>query len=239
MRFPARRVDKTDLQHALDQVHGIDGGTILMRFVLRAMKKARYDGKNVGHFGLASECYCHFTSPIRRYPDTLVHRVIKESLNPHEGSRELIQSMRDRLEEQALHTSEREVNADDIERQATTIKSLEFLLPHLGEVFDGRIAGIAPFGIFVQLNPWPIEGLVPIRMLDDDYYEFDEISNTLRGRASGKLYRLTDKVKVQIQRIDPTGGQMDLILVQANPKKPPKSQTQAPRFKRTKKGKRK
>ncbi len=238
VRFPSRHVDKSDLQYALDQVHRIDGGTILMRFVLRAMKKARYDGKNVGHFGLASPCYCHFTSPIRRYPDTLVHRLIKESIQPGGGNQDLIESMRDRVEEQGIHTSEREMNADDIERQATTIKSLEFLLPHLGEVFEGRIAGVAQFGIFVQLNPWPIEGLVPVRELDDDFYEFDEITNTLHGRASGKVYRLTDKVKVQIQRIDPTAGQMDLALVQASPRRPAKSNTQAPRFKRTKAKKR-
>lgn len=214
IRFAAGPLGMADLQKALNQIHVLPGGTILMRVVLRAMKKARYDGRNVGHYGLASEKYCHFTSPIRRYPDLLVHRVIKQRLKS-DGKSDLIEEIAARIGEFAIHTSEREVNADDIERKATTIKALEFIQPHLGEVFEGRVAGIAQFGLFVQLDRWPIEGLIPVRYLQDDYYDFDEVSQTLVGRRSGKTFRLTDKVKVQIERVDPTGGQMDLLLLQS------------------------
>lgn len=236
IRFPRGPIRKEDLQTALDQLHDVPGSTILMRFVLRAMKKARYDGKNVGHFGLASEKYCHFTSPIRRYPDLLVHRVIKWSFDS-EANKEHLHEAEERLNEFAIHTSEREVNADDIERKATTIKALEFIAPHMGEVYEGRIAGITNFGIFVQLDPWPIEGLIPIRYLDDDYYDFEENAHILKGRRSGRVYRLTDKVKVQIERIDPPAGQMDLLLVQSASKATRKDSRAVRSYSKPRKGK--
>jgi ribonuclease R len=119
----------------------------------------------------------------------------------------------------AGHTSEREERAEGIERDATVIKALEFMKPRLGEVFDGLISGLAPFGLFIQLDRWPIEGLVPIRTLDDDRYDFDELTYTLRGRRSGRTFSLAQPVRVLVERVDPPARQMDLQLLQKGPEK--------------------
>jgi ribonuclease R len=214
-RLPKKKVERNDLQAALDKIKDIQGGGIVMRLILRSLKRARYSERNLGHFGLASARYSHFTSPIRRYPDLLVHRVLKEFLPSMSLPAERRQELIDAMPEIAAHTSNREELATEIERDATDVKSLEFMKPRLGEVFDGMISGIARFGLFVQLDPWPIEGLIPVRSLDDDYYDFDELTNTLRGRNSGRKFSLAEKVRVIVERVDPPARQMDLALVQS------------------------
>ena len=194
--------------------------TIIMRMILRSLKKARYSERNAGHYGLASPCYCHFTSPIRRYPDLLVHRVVKEYLSPKGLSPALRQSLAEALPAMAAHTSEREERAAGIEREAVQIKSLEFIKPYIGEVIDGTVSGITDFGFFVQLDPWPIDGLVHVRTLEDDRYDFDEETFTLRGRRGGRIFHLADRVRVVIERVDPPAGQMDLRLMQKEQGRP-------------------
>ncbi|MCX7016460.1 MAG: ribonuclease R [Candidatus Sumerlaeota bacterium] len=213
IRFP-KHILPDDLQRALDRASEIEGGGLITRMILRALAKARYCERNLGHFGLASPCYCHFTSPIRRYPDLLVHRVVREAMAPGGMKTSLRGELFERLPDMAGHTSEREERAEEIERDATTIKALEFMKPRLGEVFNGRVSGLTPFGMFVELEPWPIEGMVPLRSLDDDRYDYDPMTNTLVGRRSGRTFTLAQKVRVVVERVDPPARQMDLGLLQ-------------------------
>ncbi|OPZ20285.1 MAG: Ribonuclease R [candidate division BRC1 bacterium ADurb.BinA364] len=219
VRLPAREIKPEDLQAAIARVAKMEGGSILMRIILRSLKKARYSERNQGHHGLASACYCHFTSPIRRYPDLIVHRVIKEWLAAGRLSPERQADWEDAAPQLAEHTSMREVRADDIERMAMDIMSLKFLQPNVGEVVDGMISDLAPIGFFVRLDPWPIEGLVHVRSLEDDRYDFDEDIYALRGQRTGRLFRPTQKVRVFIEKVDPLGRRLDLKLVDARPAK--------------------
>lgn len=200
------------LQAALRQAEKIDGGHIVRRLILRALKRAEYSPRNAGHFGLASPCYCHFTSPIRRYPDVIVHRQIKALA----AGRELVYRVSDDGEELARlgdHTSSRERRAQDAEREATTIKSLEFMKRHEGAQFDGLIAGVQAYGLFVEINPYPIEGFVPIASILGDRYEIDDLGIKLVGRRSGRAWRLGQRVRIQVLKSEPFEQQLDLRLI--------------------------
>jgi ribonuclease R len=180
--------------------------------MLRTMQKARYDASNLGHFGLAASSYTHFTSPIRRYPDLVVHRSLRES---REGmSAERREELIDELPETARHTSERERRANDAERELVQWKKVRFMVDKVGDEFDGYITGVAAFGLYIELVEHFVEGMVHISTMADDYYRFVERAHILRGENTGQVYRLGDRVRVQVVKVDMERRQVDLGLAE-------------------------
>lgn len=204
-----------DLQAALDKAQALPAGHIVRRLILRALKRAEYDPVNVGHFGLASENYCHFTSPIRRYPDVVVHRQIKSI----EGKKGLAyRPDDDELDSLGAHTSSRERRAQQAEWEAIAIKSLEFIKRFEGEEMTAYIASVQNFGLFLELEEYPVEGFIRKQALKADRFELDDTGVMLVGRSTGIRYKLADKVKVRLDKVDPIAQQMDLTLVEEESK---------------------
>jgi len=176
------------------------------------MQKARYDPSNLGHFGLAAGSYTHFTSPIRRYPDLVVHRTLRESRRGMAEDRreELVED----LPEMARHTSERERRADEAERELVQWKKVRFMADKVGDEFDGYITGVTAFGLFIELIEHFVEGMVHVSTMADDYYRFVERAHILRGENTGRVYRLGDRVTVQVIKIDMERRQIDLGLAE-------------------------
>jgi ribonuclease R len=179
--------------------------------MLRTMQKARYDTANLGHFGLAAKSYCHFTSPIRRYPDLIVHRSLR-ALRHGQITEERAREWEEELPERARHTSDRERRADEAEREITQWKKVRFMADKVGEEYHGYIIGVAPFGLFVQLVEHFVDGLVHISSMADDYYRFIDRQHVLFGENTGKSYRLGDKVVAQVTRVDMERRQVELGL---------------------------
>jgi ribonuclease R len=200
-------------QKLIDRIRGEPVERPVAALMLRAMQKARYDASPLGHFGLAAEHYTHFTSPIRRYPDLVVHRMLRQSREggmTDEGRQEL----EEELPEVARHTSERERRADEAERELLQWKKVRFMADKVGDEFHGYVTGVAPFGLFVELIEHFVEGLVHISSMADDYYRFIEQQHMLRGENTKRVYRLGDKVLVQVVRVDMERRQLDLGLVE-------------------------
>lgn len=183
---------------------------LLSTLAIRSMAKAVYTTVNIGHYGLAFDYYTHFTSPIRRYPDMMVHRLLDRYIA---GGRAVNEA---KLEDECEHCSSMEQLAANAERASIKYKQVEYLGERLGNVYDGVISGVTEWGLFVELNENKCEGLVPIRDLDDDYYEFDEKNYCLVGRSTHHRYQLGDKVTIQIARADLTKKQLDFVLVDEN-----------------------
>jgi ribonuclease R len=199
-------------QKLIERVHGKPEEKPIAFLMLRTMQKARYAPQNLGHFGLAATSYTHFTSPIRRYPDLVVHRALRatrhNTLTPEERE-EAAEDMPD----VARHTSEMERRADEAERELLQWKKVKFMADKVGDEFEGYVTGVAAFGLFVELIEHYVEGLVHISTMADDYYRFVEGSHTLVGENTKKSYRLGDKVKVQVVRVNMETRQIDLGLV--------------------------
>jgi ribonuclease R len=180
--------------------------------MLRTMQKARYAPDNLGHFGLAAKSYTHFTSPIRRYPDLVVHRSLRAA-RQQSLSDEQREAAAEDLPEVARHTSEMERRADDAERELLQWKKVKFMADKVGDEFEGYITGVAAFGLFIELVEHYVEGLVHVSTMADDYYRFIESGHLLRGENTQQVYRLGDKVKVQVIRVNMDVRQIDLGLV--------------------------
>ena len=181
--------------------------------MLRTMQKARYDTGCLGHFGLAADAYAHFTSPIRRYPDLIVHRTLREFR--HGVLTEALYDERvEELPEVARHTSEMERRADEAANELVAWKKVRFMADKVGEEYDGFITGVAPFGLFVQLVEHYVEGLVHISSLADDYYRYLERAHQLRGENTHRVFRLGDPIRVQVVRVDQDRRQVDLGVVE-------------------------
>jgi ribonuclease R len=206
-QMPAR-----DFSNFLDKVKGKPEEELINELLLRSMKKAVYQPENIGHFGLAFTHYLHFTSPIRRYPDLLVHRLLKHLDNGKYPVR-LAQKLDSILTHAGKQSSDRERLAMEAEREAVKAKQVSYMAGQIGSQYDGIISGVVNFGFFVRLIGPECEGLVRASTIDDDYYRFDEEGYRLVGRRQGKSYRLGDKVRVGVMNVDVEKREIDLFLV--------------------------
>ncbi len=198
------------IQKILEKVSGTPEETLVRFMALRTMKQAKYTVENIGHFGLASDCYTHFTSPIRRYADINVHRMLKKAIKGKFTKKDL-QTLPSKLEDIAKHCSKMERVADDAERDALDILKLRILSNHVGEVFEGIITGVVSFGLFVELQKYIIEGLIPINTLPD-HFRYDEVNQRLVSES--KIFRLGDRIKVRIEKVDEDLKKLDLSYVE-------------------------
>lgn len=208
-----KKIHPSDLQKLLAKVEGKPEERFLNVLMLRSMSRARYDLHNTGHFGLSLERYTHFTSPIRRYPDLLVHRILKGLFSGRKAGLARLQKLEGTIPEIAEHCSLMERRADDAEREYIQLKKVEFMRDKLGETFAGHITGVAPYGLFVELKEYFVEGLIPTKYMDDDHYIFHDKRHFFKGRRTGKMYRLGDEVKVQVVRVDRERREIDFLLI--------------------------
>lgn len=201
---------KTDvsksINHLLDDIQGKKEENLIETVSIRTMQKARYSVHNIGHYGLAFEYYTHFTSPIRRYPDMMVHRLLTRYA---EGGRSVSAQ---KYEDLCDHSSNMEQTATQAERASIKYKQVEFMSEHIGQIYDGVISGVTEWGLYVELNENKCEGMVPIRDLDDDFYEFDEKNYCLRGRRKKRIYSLGDAITIKVARANLEKKQLDFTL---------------------------
>jgi ribonuclease R len=205
-----KRAKPSDMQALLDAPREPEARLLVYTLVLRTLKKARYDTDNLGHFGLASGGYTHFTSPIRRYPDLVVHRLLAAAFM---GGPQLTDTEREALDAVAEQSSEREQIAERAERATVALKKVEFMERYLGDTFSGRITGVAPFGLFVTLEDYFVDGLVHIRTLEDDFYDFNQGRYALVGGRTGRSYQLGERLEVQVARVDKEARQIDFLAI--------------------------
>lgn len=191
----------------LAEVKGRGEDNYLATLAIRSMAKAVYSAENIGHYGLGFEYYTHFTSPIRRYPDMMVHRLLEKYMA---GGRSVLLG---KLEDQCKHSSEMEQLASNAERSSIKYKQVEYMQSHLGERFSGIISGVTEWGLYVELNDNLCEGLIPMRDLADDFYDFDEKNHCLVGRRHNHKYRLGDNVEIKVARADLEKKQLDFVLI--------------------------
>ncbi|WP_082614923.1 ribonuclease R [Paenibacillus sp. Soil787] len=207
------------LQALLEEIKGTPEETVLSKIMLRSMKQARYDAQSLGHFGLAAEFYSHFTSPIRRYPDLIIHRVIREVLESggtlSDKRHEYLSS---RMSDIAQQSSERERIAVDAERETEALKKAQYMLDKVGEEFEGIISSVTGFGMFVELDN-TVEGLIRLSDLTDDYYNFHERQFALVGERTSKIYRIGDEIKIRVARVNMDEHTIDFELLDMKPRK--------------------
>lgn len=209
LKVGQQEVHPREIQKLMESIEGTEEETFLSRLTLRAMKRAKYEPENEGHFGLATKYYCHFTSPIRRYPDLQIHRILKESfkkgLSPkrQEHYQEILLGV-------AKSCSSLERRADDAEREVDKMKKTEFMQSKIGECYEGVISGVTSWGIYVEL-PNTIEGMIRLADLTDDVYEYDAANYRVVGTYSAKEYRLGQKMRVQVVHADKNLRTIDFL----------------------------
>jgi ribonuclease R len=196
------------INELLEKVEGRGEQNVIETLAIRSMAKAEYSTKNIGHYGLAFDYYTHFTSPIRRYPDMMVHRLLARYLEEGKSANQK------NFEDMCEHASDMEKLAENAERASIKYKQVEFLKDRIGEDFDGIISGVLEWGIFVELNDSKCEGLVHIRDLDDDFYIYDERNYCIIGQNNGKKYQLGDPVRVKLIRADLEKKQIDFLMLE-------------------------
>ena len=212
IRIGNEDIHPKELQKLLNRIEDTPEEALISRLTLRSMKQAKYTVANTGHFGLSAKYYTHFTSPIRRYPDLQIHRIIKENINGRldEERRSHYEKI---LYEVANHSSRTERRADEAEREVEKMKKVEYMMEHIGEVFDGVISGITNWGIYVEL-PNTIEGMVRVSEMEDDYYLYDEERYQMVGEHTKKIYKLGQKVKVEVVNADKLLRTIDFAFVE-------------------------
>ena len=201
-----------EIQQIIESIEGLPNEAMISRLVLRSMKQAKYTTECSGHFGLAAKYYCHFTSPIRRYPDLQIHRIIKDNLRGRLMREGRTEHYAEILDEVARQSSVCERRADEAERESDKLKKAEYMSYHLGEEFEGIISGVTGWGLYVEL-PNTVEGLVHVNTLRDDYYVFDQETYELRGEMTKKVYKLGDKVRIRVADADKMLKTVDFELV--------------------------
>ena len=205
------RPEPRDFEQVVQQVRGREDRDLIMAVLLRAQSLATYQASNSGHFGLALEAYAHFTSPIRRYPDLLVHRAIHHVLqNRSAKGYNMPRERMEKLSEQCSHRSRR---AEEAERNVKERLKALFMEQHIGDTFKGRVTGVTSFGMFVELDQNHVSGLVHITSLPNDYYHFDPIIHRLTGERTGRVYQLAQRVKVEVVAVNVDDRKIDFGLV--------------------------
>ena len=219
------KVSPKDLQNTLEEAAGESYAPVVQVMALRSMQQAKYDLQPIGHYGLAAKDYTHFTSPIRRYPDLLAHRLIRYYLThkPNPAKKDELSQSIEKTADQASKTERRSVDA---ERETESLKKTEFMVDKVGEEFDGIISSVTKFGIFVQLAN-TVEGLVHISNLDDDYYNYVDKHMILVGEHTGNIYRIGDQVRVKLVKADTDSRQIDFEII--NPEKKTKKNNSKPK----------
>ncbi|MCU5747102.1 ribonuclease R [Staphylococcus sp. SQ8-PEA] len=212
IRGTGEDIHPSTLQEISKEVEGKPEQMVISTMMLRSMQQAHYDDANLGHFGLSAEYYTHFTSPIRRYPDLVVHRLIRKYLIEQTMDDEALQQWKEDLPEIAEHTSERERRAIEAERDTDELKKAEFMVQHIGEEYEGVISSVANFGMFVELDN-TVEGMVHIANMTDDYYNFDERQMALIGERMAKVFRIGDPVKIKVINVDVDERMIDFQIV--------------------------
>lgn len=210
-RMLGDRVNPGELQRLLEEAAGKPDERMVNEVLLRCMKQARYSAENLGHFGLAAPSYAHFTSPIRRYPDLVVHRILKKAIAGKVGE-DVVERLSAELPEKGEHTSRRERVAMEAEREIVELKKLQFMKDKIGEEYDGFITGVTAFGFFVELVEFFVEGLVHITSLGDDYYQYREKEHSLVGERTKQTFRIGDRVTVRVVSVSEERRQIDFGL---------------------------
>lgn len=213
-----KEITPKEMQKLLGQLSEKKEFSILSRLLLRSMQKAVYDKNNIGHFGIASKCYTHFTSPIRRYPDTTVHRLLRTYLFKHKIDNDTIDYWNNKLPFLTEHSSNKERDSIECEREVDDMKKAEYMEKHIGEEYDGMISSIMSFGIFVELAN-SVEGLIKIDDLTDDTYTFDEATFSLRGKKNKRGYRLGDNIRIKVKAANKEAKTVDFVIADNNIKK--------------------
>lgn len=211
----ANEIHPRALQKVLDKVKGQTEEMIVSKLMLRSMKQAKYDPESIGHFGLSTEFYTHFTAPIRRYPDLTVHRLIRTYLLNKQMDQKTLDTWEDELPDIARHTSEMERAAVEAEREVDDLKKAEYMSDKIGEQYTGAISSVTNFGLFVELEN-TVEGLVHVSYMTDDYYHFDERSYALIGERTGQVYRIGEEVVVEVIGVNLEERAVDFELVRRN-----------------------
>ncbi|MEP7272490.1 MAG: VacB/RNase II family 3'-5' exoribonuclease, partial [Acidobacteriota bacterium] len=209
-KFPVSGATSKDYQRLSRQLDGKPEERVLAYSMLRSLERARYSAKNLGHFGLAAPVYTHFTSPIRRYPDLIIHRILKAVLRKGPGS---VPIPLGELEQIGDESSERERVADSAERELAEWRKAVFMADRIGEEFDALIINVREFGFFVELEELFIEGMVAVSTLTDDYYVFDERRHALSGRNRRRIFKLGDRLRVRLDRVNVDRHQVDFSVV--------------------------
>lgn len=199
-----------ELQKLLGKIADTEEETLISRLTLRSLKQAKYTVECTGHFGLACQYYCHFTSPIRRYPDLQIHRIIKDQLRGRLKEERIAHYM-DRLPEVAKHSSRMERRAEEAERETDKLKKAEYMEDHIGEVYDGVISGITQWGIYVEL-PNTVEGLIHVAVLSGDFFYYNEETYEMIGQETGKTYKLGEHIRIQVKSVDRLSGTVDFMI---------------------------
>jgi ribonuclease R len=214
-RLPLKKdkISPLEFQKLLESARGRPEERVLNRVLLRSMKQAVYQPENIGHFGLASACYTHFTSPIRRYPDLIVHRMFDRALHREKLKPDEREDLLRYLQEAGKHTSERERHAMDAEREMVDLKKAQFMMNKIGEEFAGYITTLASFGFFIELDEYFVEGLVKLSSLTDDDYDYYEKEYVIKGRRHGRKFRLGDNLRVKVARINAFRSEIDFELL--------------------------
>ena len=210
LHISQEEIHPKELQKLLGKIEGTPEEALISRLTLRSMKQAKYTTENTGHFGLAASCYCHFTSPIRRYPDLQIHRIIKETLRGRMNHKRMAH-YETILPEVAKHSSETERRADEAERETEKLKKAQYMAEHIGEVYEGVISGVASYGMYVEL-PNTVEGLVHVTSLTDDYYQYYEDTFELVGEVTNRHYKLGQKVYIRVIGVDEIVRTIDFEL---------------------------
>ena len=196
----------------LEEVKGKEEEKVVSNLVLRTLKVARYEAENKGHFGIASKYYCHFTSPIRRYPDLFIHRVISKYLEAnYDVSEKWLEEHRNQADERAKQSSEREKIATKVEREAEDLKKAEYMEKRIGEEYEGIVSSVTSFGIFVELEN-TVEGLIRFEDLGDEYFIYDEDRKRLIGEKTSKTYKIGDKIAIEVKNASKLLRQIDFKL---------------------------